>query len=141
MRLLRFCNVPLLSTNCPPTITPLALTAAGEKLLPRSVIVPLLHKNPSSVPVLVCDVPTTRPLLLIAVPLLDPPPRLGSTVGVSLVHTTAVLRKQLPRIWPLLLIATAAGVIPGIVFISRHWILGLDSGSAVMAPLLLTTQA
>src|SRR5215831_14101566 len=140
MRLLRFCNVPLLSTNCPPTITPLSLTAAGEKLLPRSVIVPLLHKNPSSAPVLVCEVPTTWPLPLIAVPVLDPPPRVGSTVGVSLVHTTAVLRKQLPRIWPLL-IATAAGVIPGIVFISRHSILGLDSGRAVMAPLLLTTQA
>src|SRR5215469_5091813 len=127
--------------NCLPMITPLSLTAAGEKLLPRSVIVPLLHKNPSSAPVPVCEVPTTWPLLLIAVPVADPPPRVGSTVGASLVHTTAVLRKQLPRIWPLLLIATAAGVIPGIVFISRHWILGLDSGSAVMAPLLLTTQA
>src|SRR5215471_20647047 len=94
--------------NCPPTIAPLSLTAAGEKLLPRSVIVPLLHKNPSSAPVLVCEVPTTWPLLLIAVPLLDPPPRVGSTVGVSLVHTTAP-PKQLPRTWPLLLIATAAG--------------------------------
>src|SRR5215472_3147152 len=141
MRVLRFCNVPLLLTNAPPTITPLSLTAAGEKLGPRSVIVPLLHKNPSSAPVLVCEVPTTWPLPLIAVPLLDPPPRVGSTMGVSLVHTTAVLRKQLPRTWPLLLIATAAGVLPGIVLISRHSIFGLDSGSAVMAPLLLTTQA
>src|SRR5215467_12596033 len=127
--------------NCPPTITPLSLTAAGEKLGPRSVIVPLLQKNPSSAPVLVCEVPTTWPLLLIAVPLLDPPPRVGSTVGVPPVHTTAVLRKQLPRIWPLLLIATAAGVSPGIVFISRHSILGSDSGNAVMAPLVPTTQA
>src|SRR5215831_13965155 len=81
MRLLRFCNVPLLSTNCPPTITPLSLTAAGEKLLPRSVIVPLLHKNPSSAPVLVSEVPTTWPRLLIAVPLLATPPKVGSTVG------------------------------------------------------------
>src|SRR5215471_19299313 len=113
MRLLRFCNVPLLSTNCPPTITPLSLTAAGEKLLPRSVIVPLLHKNPSSAPVLVSEVPTTWPLLLIAVPLLDPPPRVGNSAGVSLVHTTAsppALSKQLPRTWPLLLTATAAGM-------------------------------
>src|SRR5215469_574475 len=141
MRLLRFCNVPLLSTNCPPTITPLSLTAAGEKLVPRSVIVPLLHKNPSSAPVPVAEVPATWPLLLIAVAVADPPPRVGSTVGVSLVHTTAVLRKQLPRTWPLLLIATAAGVIPGIVLISRHWMLGSDSGKAVMAPLPLTTQA
>src|SRR5215470_13433107 len=145
MRLLRFCSVPLLSTNCPPTITPLSLTAAGEKLLPRSVIVPLLHKNPSSAPVLVCEVPTTWPLPLIAVPLLDPPPRVGSTVGVSLVHTTAsspLPPMQLPRTWPLLLIATAAGMFGAmIVFISRHSILGSDSGKAVMAPLLLTTQA
>src|SRR5215469_16585759 len=106
MRVLRFCKVPLLQTNGPPTITPLSLTAAGEKLGPRSVIVPLLHKNPSSAPALVCDVPTTWPLLLIAVPLLDPPPRVGSTVGVSLVHTTASSPpppKQLPRTWPLLL--------------------------------------
>src|SRR5262252_9524076 len=145
MRLLRFCNVPLLSTNCPPTITPLSLTAVGEKLLPRSVIVPLLHKNPSSAPVLVSEVPTTWPLLLIAVPLLATPPRVGSTVGVSLVHTTAsppALLKQLPRTWPLLLIATAAGMFAGmIVFMYKHSILGLDSGRAVMAPLLLTTQA
>src|SRR6516165_1191699 len=127
--------------NCPPTITPLSLTAAGEKLLPRSVIVPLLHKNPSSAPVLVCEVPTTWPLLLIAVPLLDPPPRVGSTVGVPLVHTTAVLRKQLPRTWPLLLIATAAGRFgPIIVFMYKHSILGLESVSSVMAPLLLTSQ-
>src|SRR5262249_27782157 len=83
---------------------------------------------------------TTWPLLLIAVPLVDPPPRVGSTVGVSFVHTTAP-PKQLPRIWPLLLIATAAGVYPGIVFISRHSTWGSDSGRAVMAPLLLTTQA
>src|SRR5215472_11283627 len=89
MRLLRFCSVPPLSTNGPPTIAPLSLTAAGEKLGPRSVIVPLLHKNPSSVPVLVSDVPTTWPLPLIAVPLLPTPPRVGSTVGVSLVHTSA----------------------------------------------------
>src|SRR5215471_14903032 len=123
MRLLRFCNVPLLSTNCPPTITPLSLTAAGEKLLPRSVIVPLLHKNPSSAPALVCDVPTTWPRLLIAVPLLDPPPRVGSTVGVSLVHTTAVFRKQLPRIWPLFLIVPAAVLTPRVGSIGMHWIL------------------
>src|SRR5262252_5927723 len=145
MRLLRFCSVPLLSTNCPPTITLLSLTAAGEKLGPRSVIVPLLHQNPSSAPVLVCEVPTTWPLLLIAVPLLDPPPRVGSTVGVSLVHTTASSPPppmQLPRAWPLLLIATAAGMFGAIiVFISKHSILGLDSVRAVMAPLLLTTQA
>src|SRR5215468_3067693 len=144
MRLLRFCNVPLLSTNCPPTITRLSLTAAGEKLWPRSVIVPLLHKNPSSAPGLVAEVPATWPLLLIAVPVADPPPRVGSTVGVSLVHTTASSPPppmQLPRTWPLLLIATAAGMIPGIVFMSRHSIPGLDSGKAVMAPLLLTTQA
>src|SRR5215469_5055731 len=144
MRLLRFCNVPLLSTNCPPTIAPLSLTAAGEKLLPRSVIVPLLHKNPSSAPVLVCEVPTTWPLPLIAVPLLTTPPRVGSTVGVSLVHTTASSPPppmQLPRTWPLLLIEKAAGMYPGIVFMSRHSIAGLDSGRAVMAPLLLTTQA
>src|SRR6516164_7461881 len=129
--------------NCPPTITPLSLTAAGEKLLPRSVIVPLLHKNPSSAPVLVCEVPTTWPLLLIAVPLLATPPRVGSTVGVSLVHTIAsppLLSKQLPRIWPLLLIATAAGMFGGIVFMYKHSILGLDSGRLVMVP-LLTTQA
>src|SRR5215468_8079796 len=81
MRVLRFCNVPPLLTNAPPTITPLPLTAAGEKLGPRSVIAPLLHKNPSSAPVLVCEVPTTWPLPLIAVPLLDPPPGAGSTVG------------------------------------------------------------
>src|SRR5262252_9508690 len=144
MRLLRFCSVPLLSTNCPPTITPLSLTAAGEKLGPRSVIVPLLHKNPSSAPVLVSEVPTTWPLLLIAVPLLDPPPRVGSSVGVSLVHTTAsppALLKQLPRTWPLLLIATAAGMAGGIVLMYKHSILGSDSGRAVMAPLLLTKQA
>jgi hypothetical protein len=82
-------------------------------LLPRSVIVPLLHENPSSAPVLVCEVPATWPLLFIAVPLLATPPRVDSTVGVSLVHTTAsppALWKQLPRTWPLLLIATAAGM-------------------------------
>src|SRR5215472_13740713 len=139
MRLLRFCNVPLLSTNCPPTITPLSLTAAGEKLLPRSVIVPLLHKNPSSAPVPVSDVPTTWPLLLIAVPLLATSPRVGSTVGVSLVHTTAsppALWKQLPRTRPLLLIAKAAGMFGEmIVLICKHSIEGLDSGRAVMAPL------
>src|SRR5215472_98974 len=124
MRVLRFCNVPLLLTNGPPTITPLSLTAAGEKLGPRSVIVPLLHKNPSSAPALVSDVPTTWPLLLIAVPLLDPPPRVGSTVGVPPVHTTAP-PKQLPRTWPLLLIATAAGMFgPIIVFMYKHSILG-----------------
>src|SRR5215472_7488058 len=112
MRLLRFCSVPPLSTNGPPTIAPLSLTAAGEMLGPRSVIVPLLHKNPSSAPVLVSDVPTTWPLLLMAVPLLATPPSVGSTVGVPLVHTTAMppaLWKQLPRTWPLSLIATAAG--------------------------------
>src|SRR5215469_16585568 len=110
--------------NCPPTITPLSLTAAGEKLGPRSVIVPLLHKNPSSAPVLVCEVPTTWPLLLIAVPLLATPPRVGSTVGVSLVHTIAIpplLSRQLPRTWPLLLIATAAGrFAPMIVLMYKH---------------------
>src|SRR6516162_6127787 len=130
--------------NCPPTITPLSLTAAGEKLLPRSVIVPLLHENPSSAPVLVFDVPTTWPSLLIAVPLLATPPRVGSTVGVSLVHTTASppeLWKQLPRTWPLLLIATAAGMFaPIIVLMYKHSISGLDSVSSVMAPLLLTMQ-
>src|SRR6516165_29219 len=129
--------------NCPPTITPLSLTATGEKLGPRSVIVPLLHKNPSSAPALVCEVPTTWPLPLIAVPLLPTPPRLGSTVGVSLVHTSATpraLSMQLPRTWPLLLIATASGMAPGIVVIWEHPILGSDSGRAVMAP-LLTVQA
>src|SRR6516162_1843779 len=130
--------------NCPPTITPLSLTAAGEKLLPRSVIVPLLHKNPSSAPVLVCEVPTTWPLPLIAVPLPATPPRVGSTVGVSLVHTTAsppAPLKQLPRTWPLLLIATAAGMFAGmIVFMYRHSIVGLDSVSSVTAPLGPTTQ-
>src|SRR5215472_15901548 len=140
MRLLRFCNVPLLSTNCPPTIRPLSLTAAGEKLLPRSVIVPLLHENPSSAPVLVSDVPTTWPLLLIAVPLLATPSRVGSTVWVPLVHTTAsppALWKQLPRTWPLLLIATAAGMFgPIIVLMYKHSTSGLDSVSSVMAPLL-----
>src|SRR5215472_17526643 len=140
MRVLRFCNVPLLLTNCPPTITPLSLTAAGKKLGPRSVIVPLLHKNPSSAPALVSDVPTTWPLLLIAVPLLATPPRVGSTVGVPLVHTTAsppALWKQLPRTWPLLLIATAAGRFgPMIVMMYRHSILGLESVSSVTAPLL-----
>src|SRR5215469_5207479 len=130
--------------NCPPTITPLSLTAAGEKLLPRSVIVPLLHKNPSSAPVPVCEVPTTWPLLLIAVPLLATPPRVGSTVGAPLVHTTAIppaLSKQLPRTCPLLVTATAAGrFAPMIVLMYKHSTAGLDSVSSVMAPLLLTTQ-
>src|SRR5215469_14510964 len=59
MRVLRFCMVPPLSMNGPPTITPLSLTAAGEKLPPRLVTVPSLHSAPSEAPVLVCDVPTT----------------------------------------------------------------------------------
>src|SRR6516164_3635149 len=46
IRVLRFCTVPPLSMYGPPTITPLSLIAAGMKL-PRSVILPLLKRNPS----------------------------------------------------------------------------------------------
>src|SRR6516162_3084867 len=46
IRVLRFCTVPPLSRYGPPTITPLSLIAAGMKL-PRSVILPLLKRNPS----------------------------------------------------------------------------------------------
>src|SRR5262245_64509694 len=64
MRLLRFCTVPPVSIEGPPTITPLSLIAAGRKL-PRLVMVPLLYMNPVVVPP-ENTVPAICPLLLIA---------------------------------------------------------------------------
>ena len=73
---------------------PWSLIAAGAKAGPRSVILPLLHKNPSRAPVLVTAVPVTWPLSLIAVArgsavalVATVPPSVGSTVGMPLVHT------------------------------------------------------
>src|SRR5215469_13141546 len=131
IRLLMSCCTPLLMIWLLPTITSLSLTAYIKTLLPRSIIVPFLYKNPCWAKVLVWPKPTTSPWLLIAVAAKYGPPRVGSTVGVPLVHTTPcelpAKSPQAPRTWPLLLIA----MVP---VQSR---LG-GFGSAVKVPLLST---
>src|SRR5215469_3319490 len=114
-------------------ITPLSLTAAGKKLLPRSVIVPLLHKNPWSASVLVCAQPTTWPRLLIAAALACGPPKVPRSVAVPFCHSTAcsslLVSSQLPAIWLVLLIALAPQpAAPGVKV--------LGSGSWATLPLL-----
>src|SRR6516162_9486316 len=92
-------------------ITPLSLMAEGKKFRPRSVILPLLHKNPWSASVPVWAKPTTWPRLLIPAASACGPPRVPRSVGVPFCQITAcaslLASSHQPRTTPLLLIAVA----------------------------------
>src|SRR6516164_8997178 len=98
IRLLRFWNTPPLHTQAPlpdwPTMTPWLLIASptgSRPKVPRSVIVPLLHKNTCVASLAVCAHPVTWPLLLIAYASLWVPPSVPRSLIVPLLHITAWL--------------------------------------------------
>src|SRR6516165_1979522 len=115
-------------------ITPLSLMAEGKKLRPRSVILPLLHKNPWSASVLVWAKPTTWPRLLIPDASACGPPRVPRSVGVPFCQITAcaslLASSHQPRTTPLLLIAVAEHPT------AREAAAKLGNGSWVTVPLL-----
>src|SRR6516164_10238021 len=108
--------------------------AAGKKLRPRSVILPLLHTNPWSASVLVCAKPTTWPRLLIPAASACGPPSVPRSVGVPFCHTTPwkslLASSQPPRTTPLLLIAEAEHPV------APEAAAKLGNGSWVTVPLL-----
>src|SRR6516162_10206978 len=123
IRLLRFWNVPLLQIQAPlpdwPTITPWLLIASptgSSPKVPRSIILPPLHKNTSVASLAVCAQPVTWPRLLIAYAALWVPPSVPRSVIAPLAHSTAcelpLALSEAPTTWWLLLIPLALLKVP-----------------------------